>query len=137
MVITIEPGVYLPGLGGVRLEDDVLVEDSFFFFPSRRRHTRLTVTGVQTCALPISPVPTSEEAVQAVLKRLRQPVFRADDPLTRQAVDELLTALAHFAELLPESERPEQPLDLLRSGERRVGEECRSPWSPDHLKKKK
>src|SRR6187397_3396465 len=28
----------------------------FFFFSSRRRHTRwCTVTGVQTCALPISP----------------------------------------------------------------------------------
>jgi Xaa-Pro aminopeptidase len=25
MVITIEPGIYLPGVGGVRLEDDVLV----------------------------------------------------------------------------------------------------------------
>ncbi len=28
MVITIEPGVYVPGRGGVRLEDDVLVTDS-------------------------------------------------------------------------------------------------------------
>lgn len=28
MVITIEPGVYLPGVGGVRLEDDVLVTES-------------------------------------------------------------------------------------------------------------
>ncbi|MGE3182124.1 MAG: M24 family metallopeptidase [Phycisphaerae bacterium] len=27
MVITIEPGIYVPGLGGVRLEDDVLVTD--------------------------------------------------------------------------------------------------------------
>src|SRR3712207_9585349 len=25
---------------------------------------------------------------------------------------------------------------VFRSGERRVGEECRSRWSPDHLKKK-
>jgi Xaa-Pro aminopeptidase len=27
-VVTIEPGIYLPGVGGVRLEDDVLVTDS-------------------------------------------------------------------------------------------------------------
>jgi len=28
MVITIEPGIYLPGVGGVRLEDDILVTES-------------------------------------------------------------------------------------------------------------
>ena len=28
MVVTIEPGVYLPGVGGIRLEDDLVVTDS-------------------------------------------------------------------------------------------------------------
>src|SRR3546814_14373509 len=38
----------------------------FFFFSSRRRHTRCAlVTGVQTCALPISERPHAFEVVEA------------------------------------------------------------------------
>src|SRR3989440_1638277 len=40
--------------GEIGLDTRELVE--FFFFSSRRRHTRCSLTGVQTCALPILEV---------------------------------------------------------------------------------
>src|SRR5690606_39991931 len=45
-----------------------------FFFSSRRRHTRFHVTGVQTCALPISAVP----AVAAVGSAQRLELLTVD-----------------------------------------------------------
>src|SRR3546814_3873237 len=89
------------------------------FFSSRRRHTRCAlVTGVQTCALPISPALSS-------LDRLAARVGLQPD-----MADHLLHALdgariiGHPGQL------------FLRSEERRVGKECvntcRSRWSPYH-----
>src|SRR3546814_2301672 len=47
-----------------------------FFFSSRRRHTRCAlVTGVQTCALPICPVPCGQSP--RPLERRRGPPWRA------------------------------------------------------------
>src|SRR3546814_5163144 len=81
----------------------------FFFFSSRRRHTRCAlVTGVQTCALPISP---------KNLKRHRRYLF-PKSPKRRK------------------HQPPPKPASSSRSEERRVGKECvstcRSRWSPYH-----
>src|SRR3546814_2650622 len=82
----------------------------FFFFSSRRRHTRCAlVTGVQTCALPISDPRRDGEG------RARQPHRRRSGQIEIVAADGRLPG---------------------RSEERRVGKECvstcRSRWSPYH-----
>src|SRR3546814_13276891 len=86
-------------------------------FSSRRRHTRCAlVTGVQTCALPISAPDAG--------KRLGEAQFASACRLIEARRDDAgLTAEA-----------------VARSEERRVGKECvstcRSRWSPYHQKTK-
>src|SRR3546814_7350521 len=49
----------------------------FFFFSSRRRHTSCAlVTGVQTCALPISPIIGRERELEVILALVRRPDVR-------------------------------------------------------------
>src|SRR3546814_10820467 len=104
-----------------------------FFFSSRRRHTRCAlVTGVQTCALPIS---TEAEALNDVLRLSRGMTYKAavsglnlgggkaviwGDPNSDKS-EALFRAFGRF---------------INRSEERRVGKECvstcRYRWSPYH-----
>src|SRR3546814_5925424 len=92
-----------------------------FFFSSRRRHTRCAlVTGVQTCALPIS----------RVAQRMCALGFNDVRPLLG-GIDAWRAA---GWELLPITGVMDEGVS--RSEERRVGKECvsrcRFRWSTDH-----
>src|SRR5256886_5583926 len=98
--------------------------DSFFFFQAEDGIRDLTVTGVQTCALPISPErrpgsPTKfQRAVTAVL-------------FCSIMILSCIELMEIFSAPVP---RPAAALvgRVSRSEERRVGKECRSRWSPYH-----
>src|SRR6201986_5519459 len=75
-----------------------------FFFEAADGIRDSSVTGVQTCALPISSKIGASALVQC----------------------------SEIAQRLPS-----EHIVVNRSEERRVGKECRSRWSPYHLKKKR
>src|SRR3546814_5577516 len=105
-----------------------------FFFSSRRRHTRCAlVTGVQTCALPISaPIMTTiaEDALKAVPDTYREAAEALGATRWQVTLRVVLPAARHglVAAILLGVGR--------RSEERRVGKECvstcRSRGSPYH-----
>src|SRR2546430_9781529 len=107
------------------LESSRIVSVVCFFFQAEDGIRDLTVTGVQTCALPI------------FLRRFgwcsRPCVRRKSAPALR--VGRMLPA---FCEAPRRSSRVAWQrqtlfrLAQLRSEERRVGKECRSRWSPYH-----
>src|SRR3546814_14084819 len=104
----------------------------FFFFSSRRRHTRCAlVTGVQTCALPISRL-TEQQKTYEKVERAAQ---NGD-----QVVIDFVGSVDGVK--FDGGAADDYPLVLgsNRSEERRVGKECvstcRSRWSPDHYKTK-
>src|SRR5437773_5282536 len=80
----------------------------FFFFQAEDGIRDRDVTGVQTCALPISRSRSSGACCR---------------PSRESGLDS--RGRIHLG-IFP-----------ARSEERRVGKECRSRWSPDHEKKKK
>src|SRR2546430_7967467 len=103
----------------------IVVDDLFFFFFFQAEDgiRDLTVTGVQTCALPIW---TRCEAGQR-----SHPVHAPVRPRRRPSGQQ---GVAPFRGLRGPTVPAERHLSwpLGRSEERRVGKECRSRWSPYH-----
>src|SRR5256885_2829061 len=96
----------------------------FFFFQAEDGIRDYKVTGVQTCALPISSFDHSDDARLASAWR-RHAYGQSVKGRYGDAADESERALRHAR---AGGERFEEG----RSGERRVGKECRSRWSPYH-----
>src|SRR2546430_8312747 len=96
----------------------------FFFFQAEDGIRDLTVTGVQTCALPIciGHLEDSARGELAFYPATRRRFCRPGN-LLRVAGDYLIG---------PATTRREEATRFHRSEERRVGKECRSRWSPYH-----
>src|SRR2546430_8331231 len=107
-----------------RVYSDVKFVVVFFFFQAEDGIRDLTVTGVQTCALPISDFHQTGEME-----------FHPSFDLTRWNV--VTTRFQTLRQLFGTAEHPHRltadiHLEKKRSEERRVGKECRSRWSPYH-----
>src|SRR3712207_7111545 len=92
---------------------------SLFFFQAEDGIRDIGVTGVQTCALPIS---IEEEGVPTVTLAMER------------EVEAPRVAFVPFPYNFPVGEPGERGKhrEVVRSEERRVGKECRSRWSPYH-----
>src|SRR5256886_6101420 len=99
--------------------------DSDFFFQAEDGIRDLTVTGVQTCALPISPPNNSED----VKVRYSQPSSAGDR--IRDTATPTENESANFGPVAVVNNTADT-IAPSRSEERRVGKECRSRWSPYH-----
>src|SRR2546430_5148443 len=97
----------------------------FFFFQAEDGIRDLTVTGVQTCALPISS-DRRQSRTRALRRAPANDYSRADPQRRATPARELFAHLFHRRR----AQEPCSPED--RSEERRVGKECRSRWSPYH-----
>src|SRR5256886_8111297 len=95
----------------------------FFFFQAEDGIRDLTVTGVQTCALPISPDSRHMAFVSDRSGYLQLWIIDVETGRIRPLLQKSGARLPAWSPRLPETARSE---------ERRVGKECRSRWSPYH-----
>src|SRR2546429_5987861 len=102
----------------------IILYSSVFFFQAEDGIRDVAVTGVQTCALPISQIDPS--TFQAALAQAAGQLAKDEAQLAGARVD-----LERYRGLLAKDSIASQTVDA-RSEERRVGKECRSRWSPYH-----
>src|SRR3712207_8903268 len=101
----------------------------FFFFQAEDGIRDIGVTGVQTCALPISMYQSAscpEESVTFPCTTARSTISCSSRSRSGRVAGAVMDADPRHAAGPPP-----------RSEERRVGKECRSRWSPYHYKKKR
>src|SRR5256712_6005446 len=110
---------------------DALDGPALVFFSSRRRHTRCSLTGVQTCALPISLAiqAKNREELESALRQARAN-SRTTVICVEVDIDQRVPGYESWWDV-PVAEVSEME-SVQRSEERRVGKECRSRWSPYH-----
>src|SRR5256885_6616456 len=97
-----------------------------FFFQAEDGIRDYKVTGVQTCALPISHPPGSPASAAAARS---SPRWQTGKPPHKPPACEAECASPSPSALVGEGG---SALCAERSEERRVGKECRSRWSPYH-----
>src|SRR5256886_7557622 len=95
---------------------------SFFFFQAEDGIRDLTVTGVQTCALPIWMRTLYHPGRHDM--RLPEVLYALSDPIRLSIIRELARGKEENCGAFHKG--------MARSEERRVGKECRSRWSPYH-----
>src|SRR5256885_8585443 len=96
----------------------------FFFFQAEDGIRDYKVTGVQTCALPIS----KPECLPLWNFHQREQL----DGETREHFGWMRVAVRSGVGDVVGNDRPKRNRHDSRSEERRVGKECRSRWSPYH-----
>src|SRR5260370_5603403 len=99
-------------------------ERVFFFFQAEDGIRDSSVTGVQTCALPISPTERRPIAEAQFGEGGRRLDTKDDQRIKAECGD--------VAEIAGQRREGREEHSDPRSEERRVGKECRSRWSPYH-----
>src|SRR5207247_6174018 len=106
-----------------------------FFFQAEDGIRDPLVTGVQTCALPISDT-AREREIQERARQVFEMVLKHRQEAGKATTDLTEAAVARAIEEKPTARDETTNLIRQRSEERRVGKECRSETAPEPSQKR-